>query len=666
MSGRLYKLVNKVSKWPATASFRWDERVSGVAFVLFHAVTLLRLLFPLQWLKFLYRSVFGKDRYFQKRTNFHPQLTELYFIGVLALLWGMSFLPLVPWAGVARQWAGYYFAAESVLWAAYYLFFRHFIERNFTIYHNAEYFLGFALALVVQVVGVALATYPDCGTGLGTRALQTLGYLFNSSIEVGSLACAAVEKGAISNVLALLGVLYAVLLLANLRDAFPKTLIKPATSVGVIGAGDVVASRLLPALVKPLPRVGAAQRSFEPVEIDPRAIQVYDVGPGTFRSIPLAMTYPNGRTRERHVAVKREQNSRDVVVEIAASLVPTIVASPPDSHYYYITLLTMHGVRFAVEKPITVVDPEIRALEPGGGNLFANGFAMSYYGLEKALPLTYLFSMHPMHRNHLDLYVSRLHCEKVDTLPWNEVLGSLGAPKCIRVFLLEGASRSPSADSEQRRWTENPHLGGLHFETSIHALTVLQKVLGTLSGFEPTLMSMVSRSAVRNDTCSFSRMQVPADTSHPGRAQIDLLVGKYMPEPLCARGVIIEYEKATVCCNFDAMLLHVAPRGATLPVSDIKGAMIAVREPYAQVRYALQASLIRAFFEYGWLGPRFDDYDTQYDVLRWLNDHRAALLDCDTNMPVYEPDGSGLPGDLAALVAGYRQLRPVRENLPAD
>lgn len=667
---RLRSLTNKVSKWPAISSYRWDERISLVAFTLFHAVTLARLLFPLQWVKFFHRKIFGTDRYFQKRTNFHSLFTEVYFVAVILILFAIDRLPGSSGAISVKVFFGTYFAVESIIWTAYYLFFRHFIERSFTIYHQAEYFLGFSLALAVQMLGVGLATGAQCDSGLIERSVRGLGFLFNSTIELPPDACTQVPKGWISNGLALLGISYVVVLLANLRDAFPKTHVKPTTAVGVIGAGDVVSQRLLPALIKPLPRpMGTAQlgRRFEPVEIHPEAVHVFDVDDGIEQpdSIEILLEFPNGRVRSKRIAVKCERSSQDVVVEVAAARIPTIIASPPDSHFFYLVTLAMHGIRFAVEKPITVFEPEVRLLDCEGDRLFADGFAMSYYALEKALPLTYLYTMHPLHRNHLDLYVSRgiYKAKAVDTLPWNEVVGGLGEPLRIQVLLLEGMARSPKTDIRSRQWTEDPHLGGLYYETAIHAITVLHKVLGDLTHFSPVLEALVSQNAVRKDSCSFVQMHVSGSATGSGQPAIDLLVGKYMPEALCARGAVIEYETAAVYADFDSMMLSVRPKGATFAGSDIAGAAIAVRQQYAQVPYAVQASLIRTFFEYGWQGPRFDDYTTQLSVLLWLSRYRPQLMDSQRQMRRYTTDGVGLPAALGALVAAYRQHRPDRSEL---
>lgn len=69
------------------------------------------------------------------------------------------------------------------------------------------------------------------------------------------------------------------------------------------------------------------------------------------------------------------------------------------------------------------------------------------------------------------------------------------------------------------------------------------------------------------------------------------------------------------------------------------------------MRYAVQASLIRTFFEHGWQGPRFDDHTTQPAVLSWLSRYRARLLAAQQQMGTYALE-------LAAWVTSYRQYRP--------
>ena len=381
MARRISTLINKVAKLPARDSYLWDEHTSLIAAVLFHVVTLLRVLSLLQWLKFAYRHYYGKDHAFQKRTNFHSFYTEVYFLVVVAALTCLlHWVPTAdPTVAPALRGVAFYFAIESVIWTTYYLFFRQFIERSFTIYHHAEYFLAFPLALMVQVLGLAIYLKLNSVTGL-------FALLFN--LNYAQAAVSDPWKAG----LALLGVFYVVVLLANLRDAFPKTVVKPITAIAIIGAGDVVRRRLLPALVSPLTGKSDQTRvRTEPVEINRKAIRVFDLaafsaaGP----TIDLTIQLPNGRSVKRPVRIKYERHPQEIVAEIASNLVPTIIATPPDSHFYYLSMLSLQGIRFAVEKPISVFEPEIRTLGSAAGEaLFEQGFAMSYYALEKALPST--------------------------------------------------------------------------------------------------------------------------------------------------------------------------------------------------------------------------------------------------------------------------------------
>ena len=650
---RVQDVLNEVAKLPGQHAYLWDERISLIAALLFHAVALLRLLSLLQWVKFAHRRWFARETAFQKRRNFHALYTELYFVAAIAvgLLLRHAVPVTPPWLHEAARWASLYFALEAVSWTLYYLFFRHFVERSFTIYHSAEYFLAYPLALAVQAIG--LASY----LGLAS-ATDLLALIFN--LNFASPEVSPVWKTG----LPILGLLYAVVLLSNLRDAFPKTQIKPTTAVAIIGAGDVVRQRLLPALVNPLPRAKAQARgmSVEPIEIHHQAVQVYDlqVDRAVSESILLKGPGEAGAQTQREIPVRVLGDPKALIAEIVAAQVPAIIATPPDSHLYYLSMLQLKGLRFAVEKPISVFEPEIRLLlSPAGDTLFADGFAMSYYTLEKALPLTYLYQMNPVHRNYLDIRLQREGAaQPVFELPWNEVMDQDAAPLRVTLLLLEGQERSPGS-ATGRAWTEDPYLGGLFYETAIHALAVLQKVLGTLEGLQlDALQALVSEGALNARSASFVVLGGRA-ASGEGKGegegtQVQIAVGKYMPAALCRRGVLIEYAQHMVLCDFDQQRLRVLPRAADSSSSPMR-LEIQVREPYRSRRYAVQAGLIRTFFEHGWRGLRYDDFEGQRQVLKWLVQQRTRIAAAQAEMPRYGADGQGLPGELAGWVADYER-----------
>jgi hypothetical protein len=664
---KLSRLANKISKMPIGSSYRWDERISIVATLVFHTVAVLRILSLLQIFKYLHRKRFGRDRHFQKRTNFHSLYTEVYFILVIGLLILINLWPGPP--SIVSSWIAGYFATEAILWSVYYLFFRHFIESHFTIYHHAEYFLAFPLALIVQVLGISIAMAPNCDIGLASRVTQTIGYLFNNSnfsVEDGN--CTKYQQGVVSNALSVLGIFYVVVLLANLRDAFPRTQIKPATTLSIIGSGNVVSERLLGALIKPFPSerlYNNHRRQFDPVEINPDAIKIYDLSVGGLENhkwLEIELKRANGTSYKKSLPVKFELSSQNIVTELTSTRSPVIIATPSDSHFFYIAMLALHSIRFAVEKPITVFQPEINLLREQGEKLLADGFCMSYYALEKALPITYLYSMNPIHRNHLDLlafYDNEPGMESVESLPWNEILGCLGDPVAITILLLEGMEHSPSRFEQTRQWTENPHLGGLFYETAIHGVTVLHKILGSLDRFQPRIEALVSEKAVRNDSCSFVSLSSSCNPEF-NTPEITILIGKYMPEQLKARGAIIDYNQATVCCDFDDMALEIIPKDKNFSSSNISKFTIQVSEPYYSRKYATQASLIRAFFEYGWNGIRFDDYYTQISVLTWLDRNRSDFMDKQRDMRKYDVAGKSLPIMAMKAVERFKNIRPRR------
>ncbi|MES2186822.1 MAG: hypothetical protein V4505_19880 [Pseudomonadota bacterium] len=658
-------IINAVAKTPTRQSYLWEERSSLLALVSFWLVTLLRSMSLLQWIKFLTRSSQKKpsegERY-QKRINFHAANTEMYFLVVALCMTCVAYFYRYSYAqaGDSIKIVSAYFALESIIWVCYYLFFRHFSERNFTIYHNSEYFLGLPIALYIQVVGIALVA-PSCSGDIVSRSVDVLDMIFNLNFDKPGVCDR--EAVWLTRSLPLLGLFYVVILLSNLRDAFPKTVIKPGVFIGIIGAGDVVVDRILPSLLCPAKDIPLKKDPV--IDTHPKTITIYDLSGNS--EVTFIKREIEGR--KFSIEVKGEESSHKIITEIVAERTPTIIASTSDSHFYYLGLLAANNIRFAVEKPATIYGPEIDMLVSSEGDaLFRDGFAMSYYALEKALPLTYLFQMHPVHRDYLEIELERGQqgVEKgVATLPWNAVMGNAALPTRISIFLLEGTSRSPSAARSNRLWTEDPHIGGLLFETAIHAITILEKILRDpedFSGFSPSAVQMVSELATNKSSASFLRLTAKTINKKP--IDIDIMVGKYIPDDLVCRGALIEYEGSEIVCDFDSMELLAKPVGSSaFALSEISRLKLRVKEQYCDTilidgknkkrKYSVQTALVKRFFEAGWSGARFDDFKTQRRVLAWLGRYKARLLAESQDMPLYTENGANLPADLKPLIERF-------------
>lgn len=555
-------VVDKVAMTPPRASWLWHGRGSLLAFLLFWSVTLLRCLSPLQWVKWLYRR-WQSGR--ELRPDFHARDTERYFLVVLALVvlaWALLPSPGgMPGSGLlhALPWVVWVLVAETVLWLAYYLLFRNFMELGYTLYHPAEYFIVVPLVFAIQLFGLSY---------IGDVAPKVV---FSRIFGGGDVAAHWPYTA--------LGMLYLTIIIANLQRMSPETRFKPASNFTVVGAGDVVRHRLLPALLD-AGQLRPAQITVLSTRIDEESARLLD------------------KERIRHRVCDAEEIRR----RIRAEGTPVFVATPSDAHFEYITALAASGLRFAMEKPLVVKPQELRALGENRHRLMENGFALSYYSLEKALPLTYLFTLNPYHAPFLD-YDRALDEAIARTLP------RLGRLASVDIQLLESPERSPTA--VVRPWTEDPLLGGLKFETFIHPALLLRIVAGRAMPQErPRIRAGVSPAAQRQDSPTFLEAR-----GERGSARYRLVAAKYVDPNKARRMARLVFEHGTVHADFDARTCTVAFSGGGSP----EGFSIGIARRYA-ANYAVQAGLALRFFSDGWTDIRYDEFETQLETLAWLNE----------------------------------------------
>ncbi|MDG2535029.1 hypothetical protein P6144_15320 [Sphingomonas sp. HITSZ_GF] len=571
-----------------------------------------RCLSPLQHIKRWQRTHKRSDK---SRPDFEARDTEVYFITIFALaaalyavlwwippigpLWSFGFADGGRTVAVVLHLLLRTFAAivffESFVWVSYYLLWRNFAEPVFTLFHPAEYFVLFPLMLGIQCFSIALWQ----GQPVFPIFVALLG-----------------GPGDDKPIVAVLSQYFMVVIIANLLSMFPTTKFRASPLFNLIGAGDVVARKMVPALLR-------AER-----DTTARHLHVYSLGTAddAVRAI-----------RDQSVRVhlfdgSREQAEKEVLKRVLANGSPAIIASPSNSHFRYLMALNAAGVRFAVEKPITSLPQEIKVFIDSPAVFRDRMFALSYYGLEKALPLTYLLT-----GNHH--FESFLKIEGGDSRPIHfaapELLRALGKLKSFRIDLVETAERSPTADS--RAWTEEGGPHGLLFETMIHVLLLAHKLLQqqgkSIAPFAPAMIGGASTEAVVADATTFLRFDGTIDG-----IEIALACGKYADAGNAKRGGSAVYEHGRIDFDFDALRCSVQldnGRSATLRVS----------EPWCAVNYAVQMDLVDKFFKSGWTDIRFDDFEDQVVVLRWIRD---AVLQIGETFS-YGPDGAGFDRLATAL-----------------
>lgn len=364
-------------------------------------------------------------------------------------------------------------------------------------------------------------------------------------------------------------------------------------NINIVGAGDVVANRLVPALVGPPGLVPAAR------------VRVHTIGAAD--SFVERLRRLGVHVQVHDHAGSRAANQQDIIAGLVADACPVIVATPSDSHWVYVDAVTKVGLRCVVEKPLTSVPGEVRILRRRLGELRHLVFALSYYGLEKALPLSYCLAQNDRFARFLDIDVAAGNGSRPagSERTLHQMVAELGAPRSLRVDLIEGAERSPSG--AQRAWTERPN--GLAFETLIHPLIVAQKfakhVAASLAEFHPVTRAGSYREAATPGATTFLRLD-----GQIGSASVALTTGKYADASSQRRRGEACFANGTLAFDFDAMT-------ADLRLIDGARASVRVRDTFAG-RYAVQARLALDFLEHGWASDRFDDLDDQMSVLGWL------------------------------------------------
>ncbi|HCR93535.1 MAG: hypothetical protein CMH91_04540 [Oceanicaulis sp.] len=556
--GGVWRFIGTITTFPPRSSWYWGDRNSMLAWALFNTVALVRFISPLQWWKRLYRKDWS-NRSSSKRPNFHALHTERYFVSVMivavaaanlfpdALKYSPFVMPVVILLTI-----------ETIGWIFYYLFVRNFVEPDYTLYHRAEYFVLLPVVVVAQIALLSI---------LYESPMVNVFF----AIFGGGAGEDASPQGAWE--LRLLGLCYLALIIGNLRMMYPETRFKQTTVFSIIGYGDVTRNRILPAL--------------KALEVPGRR---YDV---------MTDELSNAELGEAALAGLRVQGAPPAQIEkqIKAQRHPVYIATPTPSHMDYIQLLADEGIRFVVEKPISAHTSEIAQLKRRAAVLFKDGFAASYYTLEKSLPLTYLYNPHRSYLKYLEFS---------EGLPkeYASITRELGALEAARIEILEGPDRSPSHD--RRLWTLDPTKSGELYETFIHTVTV---ALSAEVDLQRSNLLSLNVGTFRNSPKKGCPTLYSAVLETPGQARIVLSSGKYMPEASCRRSAEFVFSGGRLTMDFNAKRLDIK-------TPTVEG-HIRVRDEY-QCNYAVSMSLAMDFMQNGWSASRFDDLDNQLEALSWL------------------------------------------------
>ena len=184
------------------------------------------------------------------------------------------------------------------------------------------------------------------------------------------------------------------------------------------------------------------------------------------------------------------------------------------------------------------------------------GFAMGYYVLEKALPLTYLCTSEEAYREYLVTDAGSPAPSAAETSELSERLGRLLS---VDVMLMEGQDHSDAG--LVRVWSEQPPVLDQLIETAIHPLQLICLLMPTATDSVSVLASRIGRFAprdreVRRLTGQGIAPSFLATTFNLDETAVDLKVGKHIPTALCGRRLYAEWEHGEAVADFDRRTLE--------------------------------------------------------------------------------------------------------------
>lgn len=597
-----------------------------MATALYFLIFVLRLLSPLQWFKYhkrtYFRSRLRSSLDNKLRPDFHAADTEIYLICVFLLalaMWAAGWILQHGWiqsANVAApillpvlRCVAFVFLAESIVWLLYYSLFRPLVERSkLNLYDEAEYFILLPLALLTQILFLSI---------FWQMSLQQV-ILLLLNLSAGPGGRMAGYSAAQAIFATLLWQSYVVIVIASLIRVLPALHVRKRPTITVIGCGDVVKNRLLPALLTVFERRQIAVAADHLTTADRRFLRAHGIE-NLFSA--LAADTPEERARTNvveKIAMWAESRSKFA-----------IVAVPTPFHLDYMLQLAKRELRFGLEKPIVGTEAELNLLaRPSSAGLFDNAFVLSYYWLEKGLSLNYLLGLNPHYRGLLNIEPS---------LPVQEIaylFERLGKLKALRVEFLE-ADETP-----ERSWSEIQSNGGMTMETLVHPMTFVVNFARACCGYEssrelwaapPHLLWKVNRERARWVRKECGQQIGPTYVEIEGRLAGDVAVqircGKYIVEPgMESRSLVAEFEHGSVTADMNTMETTLELAGGEEPGTTVKisnkyhlaSQRLRSRRDASPIKYQSMVDLLNTFFVDGWGGMRFDDYPSQMDVLREL------------------------------------------------
>lgn len=549
------KYVFAISTKPGIQHYKWQGGYSILAGSILWLIAAVRCISGLQVAKFIFRKIAdAMTDNVSDRPNISPLFQEVYYciwLGILAVCYNRFSVPSNFLIGLA-----WFYMVESTVWILFYSVFRRFYDENYAIYHELEHLPMIFVVIISQAFAFCLIN-----RGVGTA------YINFEKILLVLLGQGDEISGHIG--LTILGVLYAAIVVSLIISNFTNEQIKRGRpALYIIGNGDVVKNRLIGAIRKRDERANTPSWS---------SFQVHDL---------------EGVDGAKSVTSLFGQKKWGTGI--------VWIASPSDTHWDYVDVFR-HKVPFlVVEKPIASSEEEILAFEEYVQTEQRNKtFFLSYYMLEKALPLIYLKRPLAEYKKYLFF-----HGE-------NEVTFS----DCYRDYSKLGNLKSICVKILEKEDDRNLPNGGQFVETFIHNLLIAAEFVGL-----PDRWEQVEIDFGGEPIAEAKHIQLKAQK---GPTSIELLMRKdnnWIQEKKYQgkkdRGKVqtakLVYEKGSIDADFDTRTVELKFQEDNEIIYTIE-----VKEEYKQP-YMIQSDMVYECFVEKLNPSGFDGLRNQIPVLKWM------------------------------------------------
>lgn len=557
-------LINKLATFPNKHNYNWQGGYSVIVFSILLIITLFRSISCLQLGKYIFRKFYSASKdVASKRSNVPPVFQELYFLlWIIFLCIQLNlrlFNPLIFALDV-------YFIIESLTWIIYYSVFRRFFEEKYSIYHVLEHLPLILLLIPAQAIAYAkIVSSTSPNLGWQDVLVVLLGQAERNQILFSSI-----------------GFLYSAIVISMILSMFPSENIKRGNpSTLIIGAGDVVKNRLLPAILRRNVRISSNRRGTISVYDLKDGISISD-WPEVSKLWNLLGLPTNENTKSLYdLAVKKQTDDESIAW----------ISTPSNTHWYYLDMLHENCSFLVVEKPLTSQVDEIDKFKDYIQSEYRDKtFFLSYYLLEKGLPLTFLCRPKSLYTKYLTGYDATGN-QITDEAQSHSVLESY-----YRAYLASGKVLSFSMriieGSDYRKLPD----GGQLLETFIHNC-----IMASLFAGLPESWGNVRFKSLKEDQIEMTAL---------GRncTKINLLLSK--------RANNNEEQYAEIITEDAIIKADLKAKTATITTSD-DTITIGIKKRY-EGKYDVQCSMVYDCYDNKLKTSEIDGLYNQIETIEWL------------------------------------------------